>query len=107
MIPLFGGIIMPKILIVDDDQSIRDLYSSEFIEDGYEVITAADGHKLMERIEKENPDLVILDIKIPGYNGLDILQEIRNKFYNMSVILCTAYDQTITLTDFGHFLSAR
>jgi DNA-binding response OmpR family regulator len=83
---------MAKILVVDDEEHIRLLYSEELSEAGYEVITAADGHKLIERIETEKPDLVVLDIKMVDYNGLDLLQEIRNKFYDMPVILCTAYD---------------
>ncbi|MBE9574335.1 MAG: response regulator [Proteobacteria bacterium] len=83
---------MAKILVVDDEEHIRLLYSEELSEAGYEVVTAADGHKLIERIETEKPDLVVLDIKMVDYNGLDLLQEIRNKFYDMPVILCTAYD---------------
>ncbi len=83
---------MAKILVVDDEEHIRLLYSEELSEAGYEVITAADGYKLAERIDKEKPDLIVLDIKMVDYNGLDLLQEIRNKFYNMPVILCTAYD---------------
>lgn len=83
---------MAKILVVDDEEHIRLLYSEELTEAGYEVITAADGYKLTERIEKEQPDLVILDIKMIDYNGLDLLQETRNKFYDLPVILCTAYD---------------
>jgi DNA-binding response OmpR family regulator len=87
-----GGAEMAKILIVDDEQHIRYLYSEELTEAGYEVITAENGYKLIERIEEERPDLVVLDIKMVGYNGLDLLQEIRNKFYDLPVILCTAYD---------------
>ncbi len=83
---------MAKILVVDDEEHIRLLYSEELSEVGYEVITAADGYKLAERIDKEKPDLIVLDIKMVDYNGLDLLQEIRNNFYNMPVILCTAYD---------------
>lgn len=83
---------MAKILVVDDEEHIRLLYSEELGEVGYEVITAADGYKLAERIDKEKPDLIVLDIKMVDYNGLDLLQEIRNKFYSMPVILCTAYD---------------
>jgi len=83
---------MAKILVVDDEEHIRMLYSEELTEAGYEVITAADGFKLMERIDEERPDLVILDIKMAEYDGLDLLQEIRGKFYNLPVILCTAYD---------------
>jgi two-component system response regulator (stage 0 sporulation protein F) len=83
---------MAKILVVDDEEHIRLLYSEELSEAGYEVITAADGYQLIEKIEREKPDLVVLDIKMIDYNGLDLLQEIRNKFYNLPVILCTAYD---------------
>jgi len=83
---------MAKILIVDDEEHIRYLYSEELSEAGYEVITAENGHLLLERIEKEKPDLVVLDIKMVDYNGLDLLQDIRNKFYDLPVILCTAYD---------------
>jgi DNA-binding response OmpR family regulator len=87
-----GVITMAKILIVDDEEHIRFLYSEELSEAGYEVITADSGYKLMERIDDEKPDLIVLDIKMVDYNGLDLLQDIRNKFYNMPVVLCTAYD---------------
>jgi len=55
---------MAKILVVDDEEHIRLLYSEELTEAGYEVITADSGLQLMERIEKEKPDLVVLDIKM-------------------------------------------
>lgn len=82
---------MAKILIVDDEESIRLLYSEELASDGYEIALAEDGHRLVERIEKEKPDVIVLDIKMAGYNGLDLLQSIRERFYNMPVILCSAY----------------
>ncbi len=83
---------MSKILIVDDEEHIRFLYSEELSEAGYEVITADSGYMLLERIDDERPDLVVLDIKMVDYNGLDLLQDIRNKFSDLPVILCTAYD---------------
>jgi two-component system response regulator (stage 0 sporulation protein F) len=83
---------MAKILIVDDEEHIRYLYSEELTDAGYEVITAESGYRLLEKIEEEKPDLVVLDIKMVDYNGLDLLQDIRNRFYNMPVVLCTAYD---------------
>ena len=84
---------MPKkVLIVDDEEHIRFLYSEELADEGYEVITAESGFKLLEKIEAEKPDVVVLDIKMVDYNGLDLLQDIRNKFYDLPVILCTAYD---------------
>ena len=83
---------MPKVLVVDDEAHIRLLYSEELSEDGYEVVTAENGDGLVELIEKEKPDVVTLDIKMVDYNGLDLLQDIRNKFYDLPVILCSAYD---------------
>jgi DNA-binding response OmpR family regulator len=83
---------MAKILIVDDEEHIRFLYSEELTDEGYEVITHDSGAGLLELIEREKPDLVVLDIKMVDYNGLDLLQDIRNKYYDLPVILCTAYD---------------
>jgi DNA-binding response OmpR family regulator len=83
---------MPKILVVDDEEHVRLLYSGELKEAGYEVITAESGYKILEKIDEEKPDLVILDIQMFDYNGLDILQDIRNHFYDLPVILATAYD---------------
>lgn len=82
---------MAKVLIVDDEKHIRLLYSEELKEEGYEVVLAADGSDILDRIEKDRPDVIILDIKMVSSNGLDVLQEVRNKYYNLPVILCSAY----------------
>jgi DNA-binding response OmpR family regulator len=83
---------MTKIMVVDDEAHIRMLYSEELSEEGYEVITAENGLRLLERIEAEKPSVVVLDIKMVDYNGLDLLQDIRNQFYDLPIILCSAYD---------------
>ncbi|MGC9324528.1 MAG: response regulator [Desulfomonilia bacterium] len=82
---------MAKVLIVDDEKHIRLLYSEELKEEGYDVALASDGAGILQRIEQEKPDVVILDIKMVSSNGLDVLQDIRNKYYNLPVILCSAY----------------
>jgi DNA-binding response OmpR family regulator len=82
---------MAKVLIVDDEKHIRLLYSEELKEEGYDVAVAADGTDILDRIGKEKPDVIVLDIKMVSSNGLDVLQEIRNTFYNLPVILCSAY----------------
>jgi CheY-like chemotaxis protein len=82
---------MKTILIVDDEEVIRMLYAEELEDDGYKVITASSGHGLIEMIEQEKPDLVVLDIKMAEHDGLDLLQIIRKEFYNIPVILCSAY----------------
>ncbi len=82
---------MKKILIVDDEDVIRMLYGEELEDEGYNVITTGSGHGLVGLVERERPDLVILDIKMAEHNGLDLLQDIRREFYNIPVILCSAY----------------
>jgi len=82
---------MTKILVVDDEASIRMLYREEFEEEGYEVFEAQDGHNLTERIERGKPDVIVLDIKMAAYDGLDLLQEIRQRFQDLPVIISSAY----------------
>lgn len=82
---------MAKVLIVDDEEHIRILFCQELEDEGYAVALADDGKDIIDRIEKEKPDVVILDIKMAETNGLDVLQEIRNTYYNLPVILCSAY----------------
>jgi DNA-binding response OmpR family regulator len=82
---------MAKILIVDDEEGIRMLYSMELQDEGYEVITLPDGKDLMEVVEAQEPDCIVLDIKMREYNGLDLLQQIRRKHDDLPVILNSAY----------------
>lgn len=82
---------MAKVLIVDDEKHIRLLYSEELEEEGYDVTMASDGKGIVDLISKEKPDVIVLDIKMVSSNGLDVLQEIRNNYYNLPVILCSAY----------------
>lgn len=82
---------MNTILIVDDEEWIRKFYEDELTEEGYEVIISGDGAKVLKLIEQKCPDLIILDIRLGEYNGLDLLQDIRNSYYDLPVILCTAY----------------
>lgn len=83
---------MATILVVDDEQHILQYYSEELAEDGHEILTLESGDSLLERISLYRPDVVVLDIKLGKWDGLDLLQEIRKNFYNMPVILCSAYD---------------
>jgi DNA-binding response OmpR family regulator len=82
---------MNRILIVDDEKSIQLLFADELTEEGYEVITTGDGSGLMGLIDKKRPDLVVLDIKLGENDGLDLLQDIRNTYYDLPVVMCTAY----------------
>lgn len=82
---------MAKILIVDDEEGIRMLYSMELRDEGYDVMTLPDGKDLLDVVENEQPDCIVLDIKMREYDGLDLLQQIRRKHYDLPVILNSAY----------------
>jgi DNA-binding response OmpR family regulator len=80
-----------KILVVDDEEFLCQLYSQELSDEGYDVFTLTDGKHVMGAIQKYQPQLVVLDIRIGASNGLDLLQDIRNRYYNMPVVLHSAY----------------
>jgi DNA-binding response OmpR family regulator len=81
-----------KILVVDDDLHIQRLYQEEFQDEGYEVVVASNGKEAMEMFEKENPDIVTLDILLPDIDGIRILRQMKEKNPKIPVIMSTAYD---------------
>lgn len=82
-----------KILVIDDEKHIRMLYQEELEMDGYSVVVSDGTGDILTLLEREKPDLVILDIKLGGNrSGLDILQDIRVRDQELPVILSTAYD---------------
>ncbi len=82
-----------KVLVVDDEKHIRMLYQEELEGEGYEVVTSDGEEDILGLLERENPEVVVLDIKLgPNRSGLDLLQEIRGKDQALPVILSTAYD---------------
>ena len=83
---------MARILLVDDEQYIRELYSEELSAEGHNVATVATGHNLVNKIDDIRPEVVVLDIRLADYDGLELLQEIRKEHRDLPVILCTAYD---------------
>lgn len=96
---------MGKILLVDDEEYIRQYYVEELSKEGYQVSAVANGYQLLALIELSKPDVIILDIKLVGYNGLELLKEIRNHQIHVPVVLCSAYDnyrqdQRVTAADY-------
>ncbi len=81
-----------KILVVDDDSHILKLYKLELDEDGYEVVTAANGQEAMERFDSDEPDLVTLDILMPDIDGISLLRQMKEKKPRLPIIMSTAYD---------------
>jgi len=81
------------VLVVDDEESIRFLYREELEEEGYTVITAADGEEALRKVRSDKPDLITLDIRMPGMDGIEVLQRIREMDKEIPVIMSTAYGE--------------
>lgn len=81
-----------KILIVDDDLHIQRLYKEEFEEEGYEVVIASNGQEAIELFNREEPDLVTLDILLPDIDGIRLLRQMKEKNPKVPIIMSTAYD---------------
>ncbi len=79
------------IMVVDDEENIRWLYKEELGEEGYSIATAASGEEALQMITEIKPDLVVMDIKMPGISGVDTLIKIKEIDKNIPVILCSAY----------------
>ena len=82
---------MAKLLVVDDDKNLRLLYEQELVEEGHEVTLASSGPEALEYLKTNRPDLIILDISMPGMDGIEALGKILAKDKAMPVILNTAY----------------
>lgn len=68
---------MAKIFIVEDDKFLRELISQKVARAGYEVADALDGEEGVQKIQKERPDLILLDLILPGIDGFDVLRKIK------------------------------
>jgi DNA-binding NtrC family response regulator len=82
---------MAKLLVVDDESSLRLLYAHELADEGHDVTTAASAAEAAEKLEQGDFDLVVLDIKLKNESGLDLLQKIVKERHEMPVILSTAF----------------
>lgn len=94
-----GGGKNKKLLIVDDQNGIRILLSEVFSSEGYHTFQASNGKLALEIVRKEMPDLVLLDMKIPGMDGLEILKHIKEFNPRIKVIMMTAYGELDMLTE--------
>ncbi|MBI5044161.1 MAG: response regulator [Nitrospirae bacterium] len=84
-----------KILVADDNRNIIELVKMEFEILDYDVVTAYDGEDALKKIEKENPDLVILDVMMPKINGFDICMKLRDNptYKDLPIVMLTAKGQ--------------
>jgi len=81
-----------RVLIVDDDENIGRLYKEELEDEGYEVFLAPSGEEALRIFGEIKPDIVTLDIRMPGINGIEVLRKIKEFNNKLPVIMCTAYD---------------
>ena len=87
---------MSKIMVVEDDQSLREIYSIRLTAEGYEVVSAGDGEEALALAVKERPDLVLSDVMMPKMNGYDVCKNIRIAKPNIPILMLTAKG---TITD--------
>lgn len=83
---------MKKILFADDEEALRILYKEEFQAPGIEVLLARNGREALEVCQRERPDLVVLDIRMPVLDGLEALRLIKEMRQELPVIICTAWE---------------
>ena len=84
---------MKTILVVDDDEAIRTLLQEELSDEGYRVLIAGNAREALKKVQEKALDLVILDIRMPGMDGLEALPRILGLKEDLPVILNTAYTQ--------------
>jgi DNA-binding NtrC family response regulator len=81
----------PTILIVDDEASQRDLLGGFLGDCGFRIQQAASGEQALEQVERQNPELVLLDVRLPGISGIEVLSRIRTTHPTLPVLLITAH----------------
>jgi len=89
-----------KILVVDDEQSIVDLLEYNLLRNGYQVVVARDGRQALRLAREERPDLIVLDLMLPGLDGLEVFRELRREsataeLPDVPIIMLTARDEEV------------
>jgi len=79
------------LLVVDDEPQILQVISGILQDEGFEVVTAADGETALKLVAEDVPDLVLLDIAMPGLDGLEVLQELKRRYAALPVVMISAY----------------
>jgi len=90
--PVNGSRTRRRVLVVDDEENVVHLVASALRFDGFEAITADNGHSALASIAENDPDLVVLDVMMPGLDGRAVLQQLRNAGSSVPVIFLTARD---------------
>jgi DNA-binding response OmpR family regulator len=84
---------MKTILVVNVEQSTKFLHKEELKGNGYQISVAATGEEALKMLDKQIPDLIILDIKMPEIDGIQFMSKIKDEKGDIPIILCSAYGQ--------------
>ncbi len=87
-------IVIPTILVVDDEKTLRDMLEYNLVREGYRVLVAADGSEALKVAFDEQPDLIILDVMLPGMSGFDVVRAVRRQL-TVPVLMLSAREEEI------------
>jgi CheY-like chemotaxis protein len=87
---------MPRILVVDDEPDAVELLQEFLVGKGYEVLTASDGPEALRKVTEERPHLILLDVRMPDMNGLEVLRRVREIDKEVGIIMVTAVNEEET-----------
>ncbi|HSB79595.1 MAG TPA: response regulator [Candidatus Methylomirabilis sp.] len=87
---------MPRVLVVDDEPDAVELLMEFLTSKGYEVITAGGGEEAIQKVKAERPHLILLDVRMPKMNGLEVLRQVRQIDNEIGVIMVTAVNEEAT-----------
>ena len=88
-----------KVWVADDDESIRFVLEKGLIDAGFEVSVFEDGNEVVNQLDLEKPNVLLTDLKMPGRDGMDLLDTFKNEFSNIPVIMMTAHSDLDTTVD--------
>ena len=86
---------MQKILVIEDDTFLRELIVQKLLKEGYEIVEAVEGEDGIKKVTEENPDIILLDIILPGIDGFEVLKKIKadEKVKDIPVIILSNLGQ--------------
>jgi len=90
---------MARVLVVDDEPDAVELLQEFLASKGYEVLTASSGEEALRKVKEERPHLMLLDVRMRGMNGLDVLRQVRQFDQEVGVIMVTAVNEEETGRD--------
>ena len=87
---------MPRVLVVDDEAYAVELLQEFLTAKGYEVLAASDGEEALQKVKEERPHVILLDVRMPRMNGLEVLKRVREMDHEVGVIMVTAVHEEET-----------